>query len=74
MPQTPLFQTEYPVVNANPTNFAIIRNCGFGDYVQLVTSTGIGAVVGFAVGMLQPAYSSAPTSAFFCPAYACRGP
>ena len=46
------FDAPYPVINAQPTIMAVIRNFYFGDYGQMIVGSGLGAVLGFAGGAL----------------------
>jgi hypothetical protein len=51
MPQTAqVFEPEYPVINAQPSMFAVIKNFGFGDYSRLLFGSAVGAAFGFAAG------------------------
>ena len=43
-------EPDYPVINANPTFFAILRNWQLWDYVRLVGGTATGAAWGFMAG------------------------
>lgn len=47
---TPDSDRPYPVVNADPSLGAILRNVAFGDYFLTVGWTLIGATWGFAAG------------------------
>jgi hypothetical protein len=48
-------EPEYPVINAHPTFFAVLRNWQMWDYTRLVGGTAIGAGWGFAVGVCRSA-------------------
>ena len=54
-------EPEYPVINAHPTFFAVLRNWQLWDYTRLIGGTAIGAGWGFAVGALCAAALSAYT-------------
>ena len=47
LPYTP----PYPVINAQPTFFAVIKNMGIGDYARFFFGGALGAAWGFAAGM-----------------------
>ena len=46
LPYTP----PYPVINAQPTFFAVIKNMGIGDYARFFFGGALGAAWGFAAG------------------------
>lgn len=59
LPYTPVSNTPYPVIVAQPTFWSVFKNMTLGDYGFFFGTTAFGAAYGFACGARR---------AFLCPA------
>ena len=50
LPQKSAFEAPYPVINAQPTALAVMRNFYVSDYFRLIWGTALGCAAGFAGG------------------------